>query len=532
MNPVATRVAAVTVLLLTWAAVGIGFGAGSGRIPMAVGCGLVVAAIWAPSAWATWRRQSNPLVSISTLLAASGLAASRFALGGHRVATALAAATAAVILHWLLALPGNRLGGRGLRAVVVTTYGAAVGGSAVLLTASHPFNPSVAGGVAAALGLVSGPALRSRYRAARSPDRDRMRWLASGVVATADIIVVALTLHVIVKWPQGLLAVVVAAAVVPALALAAAESRPLAGVAGRILVDVLSMTGFVALTVAVYLVVVFGLGRAPDGTGDRETLALSMVAAAIAAVSYRPARRRLLVSVNLAVFGARQAPDDLVEAFGSRLTRAMPMDELLLQLAESLVRSLELIRADIYTGSGEVLERAAGVPDTGAPRSLVITARERPAVVRASVSGNAWIEVWLPGLARPDRDAQLRAAPIRNAGALFGLIVVERAAAADPFSEDDERVLADLARQVGLALHNMQLDAALQQSLAELRNQAAELRESRARIVASGDAERRRVERDLHDGAQQNLVALAIGLRLPGTLLPATLRRRAACSTR
>jgi signal transduction histidine kinase len=65
-----------------------------------------------------------------------------------------------------------------------------------------------------------------------------------------------------------------------------------------------------------------------------------------------------------------------------------------------------------------------------------------------------------------------------------------------------------------LAFHNAQLDTALQTTLDELRAQAEALRESRARIVASGDAERRRVERNLHDGAQQNLVALAINLRL------------------
>ena len=75
-------------------------------------------------------------------------------------------------------------------------------------------------------------------------------------------------------------------------------------------------------------------------------------------------------------------------------------------------------------------------------------------------------------------------------------------------------MLADLARQVGLALHNSQLDTALQTTLDELRKQADALRESRARIVASGDAERRRVERNLHDGAQQHLVALAVNLRL------------------
>ena len=75
-------------------------------------------------------------------------------------------------------------------------------------------------------------------------------------------------------------------------------------------------------------------------------------------------------------------------------------------------------------------------------------------------------------------------------------------------------MLTELARQVGLAFHNAQLDTALQTSLDELRRQADELRASRARIVASGDAERRRVERNLHDGAQQHLVALAVNLRL------------------
>ena len=75
-------------------------------------------------------------------------------------------------------------------------------------------------------------------------------------------------------------------------------------------------------------------------------------------------------------------------------------------------------------------------------------------------------------------------------------------------------MLTDLARQVGLALHNSQLDTALQTTLDEVRKQAQALRESRARIVASGDAERRKVERNLHDGAQQHLVALAVNLRL------------------
>jgi len=244
-----------------------------------------------------------------------------------------------------------------------------------------------------------------------------------------------------------------------------------------------------------------------------------MLAAGLAAVSFGPARSRFLVSANRLVFGTRNAPDELIRAFGSRLTRNTPMEELLLQLTESLVRTMDLARADVYTGTGDVLERAAGVPADARVRSITVGDRERPAVVRARVSGNPWVKVWLPELAPANDDPQLRVAPIRNAGELLGLLVVERPASHKPFSEDEDRVLTDLAREVGLALHNVQLDSALQNTLAELRVQAAELRESRARIVASGDAERRRLERDIHDGAQQNLVALAIELRLAHDLI-------------
>src|SRR6185436_20955922 len=72
----------------------------------------------------------------------------------------------------------------------------------------------------------------------------------------------------------------------------------------------------------------------------------------------------------------------------------------------------------------------------------------------------------------------------------------------------------ELARQVGLALHNVKLDSALQESLDEVQRQADELRASRTRVVQAGDEQRRAIERDLHDGAQQHLVALAVSVRL------------------
>jgi signal transduction histidine kinase len=92
--------------------------------------------------------------------------------------------------------------------------------------------------------------------------------------------------------------------------------------------------------------------------------------------------------------------------------------------------------------------------------------------------------------------------------------VVRRDAGSPDFTEDDDRLLVDLARQLGLALHNVRLDSALQASLAELEQRNAELQASRLRIVTASDESRRAIERNLHDGAQQHLVALAVKLGL------------------
>ena len=77
----------------------------------------------------------------------------------------------------------------------------------------------------------------------------------------------------------------------------------------------------------------------------------------------------------------------------------------------------------------------------------------------------------------------------------------------DPALAERHDLLASVAAAAGLALENEQLQG-------ELRVQLAEVQASRARIVAAGDAERRRVERDLHDGAQQRLVTLALALQM------------------
>ncbi|MEO9181494.1 MAG: histidine kinase, partial [Acidimicrobiales bacterium] len=267
-----------------------------------------------------------------------------------------------------------------------------------------------------------------------------------------------------------------------------------------------------------YLLAVRGFDQAPTTHSGRDLLWWAMAAAVVAAVAQLALRGRFARIANGFTYGAREAPDEVVRTFGTRMTRAIPMDELLLQLVESLRKTLNLTSAEIFTGNGDVLDLVVSVPDRPT-RSLHVTREERTVIARAGVSGNAWASVWLPSIATGSVTGPIRVAPISHAGELLGVMVVSRNEGAVAFREEDDRVLSDLARQVGLALHNAQLDTALQTTLDELRQQATELRASRARVVASGDAERRRVERNLHDGAQQHLVALAVNLRLTKDVL-------------
>jgi len=279
-----------------------------------------------------------------------------------------------------------------------------------------------------------------------------------------------------------------------------------------LLAHTVSLAGLSGVVVAVYLVIVLGLGRAPTDT-ERPLLGLSMLAAAVAAVLYIPTRERLARFSNRLVYGEREAPDQVLKTFGSRLSRAIPLDELLLQVAESLRKTLTLTSAEIWTGSGGRLERSVSVPDSPVVH-LTVRPDEEAVVARAGVSGPAWAKVWMGGLLNGREEAALRVAPITHSGHLLGLIVAIRAPTGDAFKDEEERILTELARQVGLALHNVQLDSTLQATLDEVRRQADELRASRARIVAASDAARRQIERNLHDGAQQHLVALAVNLRL------------------
>lgn len=413
-------------------------------------------------------------------------------------------------MHFLLGLPDGSC--RLSRSVVASGYaaGAALGIGLWTQRPALPLWPvGIEAAVAVAVGLIGS---QRRYAKAFGVERQRMQWFGWAVAVGTEFVLVALATRVLWDWPTRYALVLGLATVPVALSVAMGSSNRLATRVDRMLAHTVSFAGLTGVVVACYLLIVVGLGRTPTH-GERSLLILSMAAAAVAALLYGPARTRITAFANRLVYGEREAPDTVLRTFGNRLSRAVPMDELLLQVAESLRKTLGLAVAEVWTGSAGMYERSVSDPDSPV-RQLKLSPEETTVVARAGVSGNAWIKVWLPGVLDGREDWVVRLAPATHSGQVLGFVVVARRPGADLFTVDDDTMLTELARQLGLALHNMELDSALQATLDEVRRQADEIQASRARIVAASDAARRQIERNLHDGAQQHLVALAVNVRL------------------
>jgi signal transduction histidine kinase len=470
-----------------------------------------VAGSWALGALALAVRPTGS--AMSPVVAAAALA-----VAGAAHATPVAVAAVPVLLVVILVTtPDGRVPNRWDTAALAVSVVIGLA-AAVAISWARP-GPAIAPTVGEwlLLALLGVTAYLGRCRAAAPVERARLQWLGWGLVVAATVALAAFGLEAIIGVPGRPGLVAVGASVLVPAALVAGTFDAAIRVIERLLVRTIVVAGLVALVVATYLLVVIGLGHAPTSS-DRQVLALSLAAAAVAALLTVPARRRLEEVANQRVYGDRRAPDEPLRTFAGRMSRAVPLDELLLQLAESLHKSLRLSGAEVWTGTDGVLDRVASVPNRP-PARLHLAGDELAVVARAHVSGNAWVQVWLPDLLEGRPPGLMRVVSVSHLGQLLGLIVVERPVDGTPFGEEDDGGLAELARPLGLALHNVRLDSALQASLDELRRRNQELRDSRARIVAASDSSRRQIERNLHDGAQQHLVAMAVKIGLVRRLL-------------
>jgi signal transduction histidine kinase len=230
-----------------------------------------------------------------------------------------------------------------------------------------------------------------------------------------------------------------------------------------------------------------------------------VIALATTAATAAARRRREAASLS--------AIDFVRSSFASQLGRGVPMAELLLQMVEALRDGFKLDAAELWLCENGNLRLAASEP-TARTRAIPITAAEETIAANAHVSSAAWAKVWLPKLLEGRDQAILRVAPVSHSGQLFGLVVAEQARKGESLPAEVDVTLEEVARELGVALKKAHLDSSLQASLEQLRERAAELQASRGRLVAVADAERRRIESNLHDGAQQHLVALAVKVRL------------------
>ena len=418
----------------------------------------------------------------------------------------------AIAFHMFVGLPDGRLKTSSRRRVVGLSYVIGFGTGVALCTDLDELRAGplvVLWAVAVGAGVY---ATLLRYPTAGAVERRRIQWIGWGMTVAAEGVLVMTALRLLTEWPHDPGAAALAMTGLVPVAIIAGTLPHMVARVDRLLTHSVSLAGLTALVLVIYVVVVLGLGRTPEGS-ERSLLLLSMVAAAIAALLYLPARRWLTERANRLVYGVRVAPDETLRTFGQRLTRSIPLDELMLQLAENLRSSMALTSAEVWTGQEGHYERTAGVPHRQ-PSPITIGSKELSVVARAGVSGGTWLDIWLPELVGATGSSTMRVAPVAHAGLLLGFIVVTRRPDGESFTETEDMVLTELARQVALALHNVQLDTALQASLDQLRLRNQELQDSRTRIVSAGDNERRKLERNLHDGAQQHLVALAVKLRL------------------
>jgi signal transduction histidine kinase len=258
------------------------------------------------------------------------------------------------------------------------------------------------------------------------------------------------------------------------------------------LVVMLGLAGFV---VGTYVVVVLG-GGALIGRTDSPSLPLSVLATAIVALGFAPVQAALeRAATSLGPTGA-PTPYDVLNRFSETVTGGYATEDLPAGMSKLLAQGTGAEWAQVWLTVSDCLTLAATWP------------------------AEAYADRTPPQPQTDARDATgggRRALTVRQGGQLLGVLRLQERPGL-PLTPVEERLFSGLAAQAGMVLRLAGLRAELGGRHEELVARAEELKASRERLIETQDAERRRLERDIHDGAQQHLVALAVNLRLAQTV--------------
>ncbi len=245
-------------------------------------------------------------------------------------------------------------------------------------------------------------------------------------------------------------------------------------VARRVLVAVIVlMVGVVFLLLAGTFLGSFLAGTRNPRQQPALAMAIGIALGILVMLVVRWARR----FADRVVFRERETPYEVLSQFSGRVGETYSLEDVLPRMAQLLAKGTGADVARVWLDVDGDLRPIAAFPEGAQPDG---------------------------GLARDGEelrtdDPATHAFPVRQQGVLLGALVVTMPAN-DPMNAEKERLVGDVARQAGLVLRNVGL--------------LEDVRESRRRIVASQDARARALERNIHDGAQQQLVALTVKLRL------------------
>jgi signal transduction histidine kinase len=409
----------------------------------------------------------------------------------------------AAIALVLLVFPDGRLASRRWRpAVWVTAAGVilVVVGRAVSpplhmewvqnptgLTVSegHPLYDGVAGWLLLFVGLLAAVAsFVVRFRRSGPEQRRQLQWLVlAAVVAALGVLATAFSL--LLGGNSG---------VAELLAIVALLGFPVAigvGILRYRLFDIDLLLrrslvyGLLWLAVGgVYLALAALPGMV---VGEQLPVQAAIALTVLATLAFQPARRAVDRLVGRLLFGERPSGFELLSHFGATVADTFDVAELAPRVADTIRQGLDLrwVRVQLEVG-----EPAGALTRPGGAVGIGLDDPSRPAATIPLVHGH-------------QRVGAIECGPKREGR----------------FSERDHQLLASLARQAALGIHNARLAAELSARLDEIRRQATELAASRARLVAAQDTERQRLERDLHDGVQQQVVSLLVRLGLARTQL-------------
>ncbi|MGH2674439.1 MAG: histidine kinase [Actinomycetota bacterium] len=326
-------------------------------------------------------------------------------------------------------------------------------------------------------------ALVVRLRRSSGREREQLKWL--GYASVVVILVFVFASMGFFLFPNSPAASLVFQAIILAGLLSVPLAAGIAILRHRLYdIDVVIrktvVFGILAvLLTAVFLVVAGAFGGMLAGTerggsgGATIALAAAFAVGALTVPMWRLSRR----IADRVVFGGRATPYEVLTGFAKRMAHGYSTDDVLPQMATVLGAATGAEQAVVWLRVGGELRPSGAWPAETVPRSPLA----------------------LPGDALPAFPASERAVEVRHRGELLGALSVGMPAS-DPMNPSKEKLVRDLAQQGGLVLRNVRL--------------IEELRASRQRLVAAQDHERRRLERDIHDGAQQQLVALSVKMRL------------------